>query len=245
MHDPRFSHFVEVVNEVSSETRKELAPSISFLEEIDQLFVEWIPGAGATKPTASAVLVLNAHASFRAAICLAMSGQLLPVFMTIRGAIESVLYANAIVQNPDLEEMWLGRDKNEDARRACRTAFTVKKCFDSLATALGEEFSSVFREAYDSTIDFGAHPNCKMILRSVGVSETEGDRQRLDFTYLHGKDSFELRQSFVACAEVGLMVFLATLTCCEGHKRLRELNDQALDLQSKIPRFIRELGLQA
>ena len=243
MQDPGFLHFLEVVSELSAETQKDLAPCVAYLEKIDRLFVEWIPGAGKTKPSSAAVLALNGHASFRAAICLALSGQLLPVFMALRGSIESMMYANMIVRNPELQSVWLRRDDSPLTRQACRKAFTTRKCLDAFTLVLGQEFSNAVRDAYDSTIDFGAHPNSKIIMRSVEVVERDLTDQYLDFTYLHGKDSFELRQAFVACAEIGLLVFFGTMACCEEHVRIKELNNRALELQSQIPQFINTLGL--
>lgn len=69
--------------------------------------MDFVKAAGGIKPAAAAILLLNAHASWRASIRLALSGQLLPVFMTLRGSIESSLYANSMIVEPELQQIWL------------------------------------------------------------------------------------------------------------------------------------------
>jgi len=200
-------------------------------------------GAGCINPSTAAVLILNAHSAFRAGIRMALSGQLLPVFMTLRGSIESVLYANAMVVNRDLESIWIDRDHDERARANCRSEFTIGKAFQYLSKAQDRQFSEALQEAYQSTIDFGAHPNSRSLLKSVRIDEIENGKHLLNFAYVHGVGSFELRQSLVACAEVGIMVFLVALICSPKHPGLEELNQRAIDLQGRGIQFVRDLGL--
>lgn len=240
--DPQFSGFLEVVRKVSIETEQELQKPLAYLVAIDQLFVEWIPDAGKVTPSTVSVLILNAHASFRAGLSLALSGQLLPVFMALRGALESALYANAIAFKPELQDIWLNRDQGEAPRKICRNEFKIKKMFDYLAEAQDPDFAESVRDAYDSTIDFGAHPNSQSMLRSVTITEGSGGDHALDFTYVHGPHSFELRQSFVACADIGYMVFLTAIIASKGHPKIKALNEKALSIRDDLPSFIRELG---
>lgn len=74
--DLGFSYFLDVVRGVSNETQAVLSEAVGFLEEIDRLYVDWIPAAGSIKPSSCSVLILNAHSSLRAALCLSLSGQL-------------------------------------------------------------------------------------------------------------------------------------------------------------------------
>lgn len=243
VNDPGLSCFLEEANKASIEAQVALKEPLRYLEEIDLLFVDFIPGAGYIKPSTAAVLILNAHASYRAGIRLALSGQLLPVFMTLRGSIESALYANAMIVSPDLQDIWLNRNRNDKAQQLCRNEFKIDKMFRYLTKAHEEQFSDALHEAYQSTIDFGAHPNSRSLLKSIRIEEVGNGEHSLDFAYMHGANSFELRQSLVACAEVGTMVFMVALICSHKHPMLVELNKRALDLQAAELNFIKNLGL--
>ena len=163
--------------------------------------------------------------------------------MTLRGSIESALYANAMVNNPKLQDIWLKRDSGKKARQACRDEFTSGRMFRALSKAQNGEFSNRLREIYDSTIDFGAHPNNRLLLMSTQIEELPTGEHELNFAYIHGVGSFELRQSLVACAEVGLAVFFVALICYESHPSVETLNMRALELQDHVPKFVEELGL--
>jgi hypothetical protein len=241
--DHELGHFLRVANDSCNTALETLKEPVRFLADVDSLYMDFIPEMGGIKPATASILLLNAHASFRAAIRLALSGQLLPVFMTLRGSVESALYANAMAIKPELQDVWLKRGSDEKGRQACRDEFTVGKMFQYLEKAHNKEFSESVRTIYDSTIDFGAHPNNHLLIRSVRIEALVTGERALDFAYIHGSGSFELRQSLVACAEIGLSVFLVALICFSKHPRLNSLNARALELQAKVPKLIEQLGL--
>lgn len=236
-------YFVHLANVCCDEALDELGAPLKFLEAVDFLYMDFFREAGDIKPATASILLLNAHAAWRAAVRLALSGQILPVFMTLRGSVESALYANAMVARPELQDVWLKRDRDENARQACRDEFTAGKMFRCLTSTQDKEFSDRIREIYDSTIDFGAHPNNHSIIRSVRIEETAADEHALNFAYIHGVGSFEVRQSLVACAEIGIAIFFVALICFEKHPRQEEINKRALEVQDAIPGFVKELGL--
>lgn len=236
-------YFLRLANDCCNEALNELKDPLEFLGKVDSLYMDFIRDAGGIKPTTAGILLLNAHASLRAAMRLALSGQLLPVFMTLRGSVESALYANAMVVNPELEDVWLKRDSDEKARQACREGFTAGKMFQYLSKSQDQEFSDRLREVYDSTIDFGAHPNNRLLIRSTRIEKLDIGAHALNFAYIHGVGSFELRLSLVACAETGLAVFFIALICFEEHPHLEAINLRAMELQDHVPKFIEQLGL--
>jgi hypothetical protein len=236
-------YFLRLANDLCNETLNELKDPLKFLDAVDSLYMDFFRDAGGIKPGTTSILLLNAHASLRAAIRLAFSGQLLPVFMTLRGSIESALYANAMVGNPELQDVWLKRDSDDKARRTCRKEFSSGKMFHYLSKAHNREFSDRLREIYDSTIDFGAHPNNRSLMSSTRIEELDTGEHALNFAYLHGVGSFELRQSLLACAEIGLAVFFVALICFEKHPHLEAINLRALELQDQVPKFIEQLGI--
>ena len=241
--EDELSYFLRLANRCRDEALNELKTPLKFLGEVDSLFMEFIQKAGGIKPATVGILLMNTHASLRAAMGLAFSGQLLPVFMALRGSIESALYANAMVRNPELQEVWLNRDSSENARQTCRDQFTAGKMFLSLTQSQDREFSERLRQADDATLDFGAHPNNRLLLSSTHIETLGTGEQALNFTYLYGVHSFELRQSLVACAETGLAVFFVALICHPTHPRAEPLNIRALELQDQLPNFVTQLEL--
>lgn len=236
-------YFVRLANSTCEEAIGELEEQLEYLESLDTLYIDFIKDAGGIKPGTAAVLLLNAHASWRASVRLALSGQLLPVFMTLRGSIESSLYANAMVVEPGLQKIWLERNNDKESKNACRNAFTISQMFRYLEQAHDKEFTDGLRDVYGATIDFGAHPNSHSVIRSTLIEELESGNHAVNFAYIHGSGSFELRQSLVACAEVGVAVFFILLICHEKHPGISELNDRALDIHTRIPSFVESLGL--
>lgn len=241
--EQELSSFLRLANDCCNEAIDVMKTPLKYLGDIDLLYMDFIQDAGGIKPVTASILLLNAHASLRAAIRLALSGQLLPVFMTLRGSIESALYANAMVVNPELQGIWLNRDRDNSARQTCRDEFTAGKMFRYLSQAQDREFSNRLREIYDSTIDFGAHPNNRSMITSTRIEALATGEHALNFAYIHGAGSFELRQSLVACAEIGLAVFFVALICFEKPPRIEALNRKALELQDKVPNFIEKIGL--
>lgn len=239
--ESELDYFFRVADASYAEARNVHSQAFIFLAELDRLFVDFLPDAGGTNPTAAGVLIFNAHALFRAAIRSSMGGQLPSVFILLRGSIESALYAHAMAAKPSLQTVWLEREKDDFSRRKCRSEFSTKKVFSHLEAAHEKAFADNVREAYDHTIDFGAHPNSRSLLSSTRIEVVDGVHS-LDFAYVHGCSSFELRQSLVACFEVGMLVFFITLICSNKHPSSKELNDRALDLQEKIPAFREWLG---
>lgn len=241
--DRGLEHFLRLANGWSNDALDELEVPLKFLTSIDSLYTVFIQDLAALSPATSSILLINAHASLRAAIRLALSGQLLPVFMTLRGSVESALYANAMICEPKLQSVWIKRDKSKKARAACRDEFTVGKMFRLLTKAHTEAFSGRIRENYSTTIDFGAHPNNRSVMSSTRIETLGTGEHELKFAYLHGSESFELRQSLIACAEIGLDVFFIALICFQDHPQLKELNEIAIELQDQVPEFVKQLGL--
>lgn len=236
-------YFLRLANDCCNRALDELKEALGFMEAVDALYIDFFPDSAGIKPALASILLLNAHASLRAAMRLAFSGQLLPVFMTLRGSIESVLYANAMVRKPELQDVWRKRDRDAKARQQCRDEFTAKKMFRYLSQAHDQAFSERVQDIYDSTIDFGAHPNNRSLISSTRIEDLDTGETALNFTYIHGINSFELKQSLVACAEIGLTVFFVALICFDAHPHREALNRRALELQEQVPKFVGQLGL--
>lgn len=229
---------------MTKETIEKSPAVIEFLKRIDLLFLDFLADAGKATPALSGLLLLNAHASFRAAVRLALSGQLPPVFMALRGAIESTLYANAISADPDLADIWFHRHRDLESRNRCKNAFTIKKLLRSLAEAHERDFADYVKDLYEAAIDFGGHPNNRSLIRHVRLEQLEDADYEMSLVYLHGWESTELRRCLVACAETGIALIIIGLICTPHHSSRKSVNAKALAYENELGAIITQLGLQ-
>jgi hypothetical protein len=98
------------------------------------------------------------HAAFLAGVKLATSGELPPAYMVFRGTLEDALYGFYLFHHPTLKPVWMARQESEAAKKKVRDEFPVgrmRKFLTEQNQAVGQQFGLV----YETTIDFGAHPN--------------------------------------------------------------------------------------
>ena len=86
-------------------------------------------------------------------------------------------------------------------------------------------------------------PNSHLVLRSTHIEKREDGTHSVDFAYIHGSGSLEMRQSLLACLEIGVMVFFVFLLCHREHPNVAELNQRAEEIHGHITAFIKNLGL--
>lgn len=238
-------YFMRVADEACAEAYAAWAAPMKHVEAIDELYIDSIPLLGQASSSTCTVLLMNAHASFRAAIRLSLSGQLLPMFMTLRGSLESALYANAITVDPSLERVWLDRDDGPEAKAECRNKFGIKRVLGFVAKAHNQNFADTVSECYDLSIDFGAHPNSRSLMSTVHIEELDTSARELNFGYILNHKSSPARQSLIACAETGLLTFYVTLLSLRDVVGVVSLKTRAKSLESKIAEIVTGLGFPA
>ena len=121
--------------------------------------------------------------------------------MALRGSLENSLYGLHISNNPGTREIWLCRHDDEDSKKKCKNEFTAGNVFKTLKLR-DKETHRIAKHLYETTIDYGAHPNEKGLLSMV---RKERDEQKIDFMvdYLTG-DSMSLRLGLKMTARVGV-----------------------------------------
>src|SRR5205823_11419881 len=78
--------------------------------------------------------------------------------MVMRGCVENALYGFYLFHHPELKPVWMARHDSDAAKKKVRAAFPIagmKKFLAEKDAAVGAQFDLV----YETTIDFGAHPN--------------------------------------------------------------------------------------
>jgi hypothetical protein len=182
------------------------------------------------------MLFLNAHASFLAAVRIALSGQAPPTHMVLRGALESALYSLIASQNEANSTVWLHRDK--DRRRAlklytARNAIRLLKHDPNLLNLLGSY--------YEAAIDFGAHPNFRSVANHMRLEEVDEGRL-VSLTYLHAVPSDQSIRCMAACVEVGLAIIFMSPHAFPNVEVAGECQAEAFQIRGEFDRFIREAG---
>jgi hypothetical protein len=129
----------------------------AMLQRISEAF-EHVLNTLASNSEAVVIFVPMAHADFLAAARLALGGELPVSAVAARSCVENSLYAFYLHRNPQLREVWVGRNESDEARKQVRKYFTYAKMITTLTTyaqATGRQVDL----AYQRSIDLGGHPN--------------------------------------------------------------------------------------
>ena len=92
-------------------------------------------------------------------------------------AIEQAWYALHIAkdpQAPNRSTMWLCRHDDDASKAKCKSEFSVQRV-RSTHEALDPITADLLHQLYETTIDFGAHPNQRGLLSSMQRADTQTD----------------------------------------------------------------------
>lgn len=151
------------------------------------------------------LLLLEGHAAFRFAAGLAMAGAHSGVYPLGRKVLECGAYALHVTASERYLDAWINRDDDEDARRACKTAFKFSKLQETLAR-VDADLLRVFDDLYNRTLDFGAHPNQAAI--AFGIHNMHPSTNDIGFTHLSDKD-MNLDHLMKTTAQIGYWLVLS------------------------------------
>ena len=205
--DDRLAAFLNLASDNVLGTFAQLRDEYDRLRRIDDAFVDFTDNLLNPRDPIAPLLMLQAHASYRAAAELAMTCQSAPAFMAMRGCVESSLYGLYFHRNPNTFEVWARRHDNDAARQAVRAEFTIRRLKDCLA-AVDAATTNAVADLYEKTIDFGAHPNVAAL---AGAFRTEDNEQRRQFKVIYlTADPVMIRGTMKSVAQTGrasLLIF--------------------------------------
>jgi hypothetical protein len=141
----------------ASQALKRYPEFISALKSLDSVYDAVLPRLGAAGEGA-AIFAGMSHAAFLCGVKLALSGELPPAYMVIRGCLEDALYGFFLFHNPHLKAVWMARQQSKDAKTKVRDEFKIGR-MKKLLKEKNSPIATQFDVAYEATIDFGAHPN--------------------------------------------------------------------------------------
>ncbi len=108
----------------------------------------------------------RAKGCFFGAVRLSCSGQITETWTLLRACLENTLYAFYIAENPEYAKVWTDRHDSEDQKRKCKNVFRVGNVMKALE-AKSKGIAKEAKDLYDTTIDFGAHPNERSLFMNL------------------------------------------------------------------------------
>lgn len=176
-------------------------PEMRDLIALDDMFNRLLNGAKNPQPFIPATFLLRAHSAFRAAVNLAMGGQLYEVQSLLRLCLEHTAYGFFIGDDQALWTRWMKREESKKNKEAVRREFAhgaIKNKVKKADAAVGGNFEAM----YERLIDFGAHPN-EMGFSMSTLLERDGRETRISGLHLHG-EGVALDFSLTAVAQTAI-----------------------------------------
>lgn len=208
------------------------------LKDIDVLFRKAIEISNNSKMYFPALFLLLSHSSFLASVELALSGQITPTYMTIRGCLENALYGIYFSKNPESAKTWLERNESETSLKKVKEEFRPSTMLTELQS-YDQWLADIAKHLYEGSIDYGAHPNPRGLLTNLGLLE-EDSSIRLELKYLNPK-TVAWEACLKAVAEVGIcsllifkLVFPERFTICNMSDAIDQIKNKYSNIFVKI-----------
>lgn len=156
----------------------------------------------------SAFLAVNAFMLWLASVRMAATGHAVATYPLFRVALESACYSLVIQRDATKEKIWRERDDSPSAAKRCREAMTgAAKDACKIMNADQEESGDIVSEAYQTAIDWGAHPNAKSIFHYLQPNSANDDKfWHLKLNVLGDHESGEVRRTLIASLEYGFVI---------------------------------------
>lgn len=182
------SEFINRASQNTYATYVRNRKSYDRLKQINDIFLElnqhWI----SSDDILCSFFFRRSHASYLGAIRFSLSCQIPEAFLVMRGCLENALYGVYTHDNNEKQHIWISRDKDPSARKKVLNEFKMGNIFNFFEK-VDSKTCAVAHELYDSTIDYGAHPNRKAVLGSIRQRK-EGETVCYDMEYITNDNTF-------------------------------------------------------
>ena len=176
--------------------------------------------------------LVRAHAGYRAACQLVMSGQITESFPIMRACLEYSLYALHINKDKAALEVWTKLPDGNASEQSISRQFTMTKLKATL-DAIDPKLCQAVTALYQQVIDFGAHPNHGAIAPNLKLDD---EQFKLEIIVLHDADSrvSELGMRYViqigwACLFIFAKIFPEHLKDIEVDVDINQFQEQVLN----------------
>ena len=177
----------------------------SLLNEIYIAFDKFLTNALSLPVFLEPFFFQRACSAYLATVRLASSGELAEAHVLMRSVLEYSLYAIYINKDINRSRVWIKRNKSDSDQKTMKKNFQIRTMIEELER-YNPDLAKKFRELYEFTIDVGAHPNPRAILRGLTIEHTEDmvlyNLQSLD------TDDLSLTLALKKTAQVGICSLL-------------------------------------
>jgi len=201
------------------------APEFDALAGIDALYSELIENLNQHPEFVARFFLIRTHSSFRGAVRLCLSGQVAEAYMVLRGCLESALYGLYMAGDTRRQETWLRRHEDATSLARVKNEYSIRNLKLHLQS-IDPRTHDITQRLYDQTIDYGGHPNERVISTQI-TTEAIGSRDQFTAEYfLCGEVSHRL--CLKCAAQIGICCIDILFTVFRDRWRILGI-DQRLD----------------
>lgn len=201
---------------------------LKLVQRVDHAFWNIATNLINSKGLVVALLLLRCHAAYRAASMLAVAGAASDTYPLIRSVLEIAGYGLLIHWNPKLGSVWLERHTSAKDKNRNKDAFQIAKVKAVIEKA-DKGLLKLFNELYETSIDFGGHPNERSVTTNMFLSE-DATQKKFNLQYLHGH-SIAVRLALKNTARAGLFGLHAFQHAMPERFQLLGLRDEVIALR--------------
>jgi len=199
-----FSKFLGGAHANQQANSVNFAGPYAIIEKIDRCFAKAGKNLINPMPVMGGVFLLRSHYAFRTAAGLALAGQVVEAFVMMRSVLEYAGYCLTIYADPTLERVFIDRHVGETEMKKQKGAFKISNVRDTVAK-FDKELATVFDRLYQSSIDFGGHPNPHGMFSAMSLDKGESAGQATLTTMALSTDPIAITHALKSVGQVGLM----------------------------------------
>jgi len=178
-------------------------------------------------PDTSILLLVSSYNNYLACISLSASGHCLPSYPVARAALEFSLYAWYLKNHEDSVVRWHKKPSEYKEIRKWTKEFSfshINNKLKEIDNALSQWSSYI----YETTIDFGAHPNKTALYSNIEIKDNS-----ISINILNGLNDTSF-MNIKTIAETGLFLLKIYLMCIPGLDEKYNLADELSTLATRL-----------
>ncbi|SFB53921.1 hypothetical protein SAMN03159488_04976 [Pseudomonas sp. NFIX10] len=241
--DNSFRAYLNAGTENLDEILNTGSPFLSMMDGLDSYLTQHVSGP-AVAPDEVIVhsILINARFLLMTAFRVGLTGHAAGVYPILRTALETACYALLMTEDESqtLTKIWISRNDSPDNLKACKKAFQAPiKSAQKIANDRGPGLGDWMYELYESSIDFGAHPNAKTVTLHTRMYDDEAGLTQCENVGLYAVGNHGYEWGLLACVEMGLATAIVLsmthpVALSEAIQALQALNDQKNALEVLI-----------
>lgn len=239
-----FDSYFETSRKHEQELLETTSPVMDVLRSCHELFREFLSTERSTLTEIQSGLAMHACMTCLSAIRVSMSGHMAASYPLLRSALEASCYALQIGENPEHERVWVDRDDTPESLKQSRKIFgpavrNAAKEAQKKSWILWDINAWIITQ-YDTSIDYGAHPNHLAILPHLQRKENrDGSIASIRLECLYKPMSTKTQLSLLHCLEYALVIATILLCCLDEPSEnsvieINQLNKLRKDILTRV-----------